>query len=309
MEDAAEPIVKLNERRDWKVYEQKMLNIAKKYGKISEALIKGVEPKFTIPSFDGAGKSLTPEQIIDLEEAKLTMKDKRDYEKDKITFTGILVDSLGPSIESALRADKDFEDNYVKNDFLKIWNFLKDFCVMSVMLDVDDLKFGLWHTEQGNRSFDEYVLDLEHKTKYLKANKEQLEDKDLVLIFLKGLDPSRYSECIAEIRAEKGTATYPTTYVQAKDRVRVWGRLRSVESASMGDVTIKGVGQAALVAKSNEKGQKCNRCGETHETKLCPYDYMDMHCDKCDKYGHKTECHKSHFKGKKTKHAFYTTVF
>jgi hypothetical protein len=224
---------------------------------------------------------------LKLEVEKLMLKARMQYEDDKIEFTGLLMETLGPIMKAAIRADESFSKWYAGNDFLSMWRFLKNFYIKGVMLDVDEIKYELWHSNQGNKSFDEYILGLEHKLQVLKVNKEEVTEKDLFLIFLKGLNVKTYSECITRMGETKGTELYPSTYVDAKERVKVWGRLRGVDSSR----NFEGVSKeySVYVTKASGKVVKCYRCGDSHLIKDCPLTDERLRCDKCDQRGHVTE--------------------
>jgi hypothetical protein len=276
-------VPKLQERNEWAGYERKMLNVAKKYGKVCEALINEVEPDFSIKETTGQLGSFKLQ--MEVEEAKLMLKDKRDYETNKVSFTGILMCSLGESIEAAIRAEGLFSDWYQKNDYLQIWLKLKDYCVKSVMMDLDDVKYALWHSKQGTRSMDEYILEMENKMKILGDNGEKIEDEDMVLIFIKGLDEERFKEYIAEVRAWKGTKGYPEDYVQAKDKFKLWGGLRGLNGKCEDNTRGKTRKETPIETVMEVKVRKCQRCGGNHYKSECGLS-GDVKCTNCGKRGH-----------------------
>jgi hypothetical protein len=103
-----------------------MINVAKRYGKI--ALTSGSEPTFVMKP-PTAGRASVFETSIQIEEAKLVMKEKREYELNKIKFTGVIMDSMGSTIECSLRAEEEFDVKYNTNDYLGLWKMLKNMCI------------------------------------------------------------------------------------------------------------------------------------------------------------------------------------
>jgi hypothetical protein len=279
MERISVPI--LQERQDWPGYERKMVNLAKRYGRVSEALVKMAEPKFEIKSSSTRASSV--DGGIELEEAKTVIKERSEYQTNKIEFTGIIMESLSPVMEASIRSEAHFESWYNDNDYLSIWKALKDLCIKSVMSDVDDIKYQIWQTKQRESTFEEYVLKLEHYMKVLKDSNEMISESDLVLLFIKGLDKNRYHELVAEIGSAKGTADYPDSYVKAKERVRIWGKLRGVEAK----IEPKFEPRTAFVSKSERTGKfKCFRCGGDHHVRECDIKRHEAKCSVCGKDGH-----------------------
>jgi hypothetical protein len=256
-----------------------MLNLAKRYGRICEALTKNEEPEFTIegPSNSRASSS---ENAIWLEESKLLLKEKREYSLHCVTFTGIIMETLGSNIERMVRADEHFQEFYNDNKVLRLWKMIKDLCTKDAMQDLDDVKYSLWNTKQAKRSFDEYVLELEQRVKLLNDGNIKVNEDDLVLIFIKGLDQTRYGEHVADIRSTKGKSGYPMTYIAAKEVSQVYGRLRQLNGAASRNP------ENAMVVETREEKIMCYRCGGNHLRRDCEKRASEVKCDKCGKSGH-----------------------
>jgi hypothetical protein len=244
LEVGAASIPRLTERSQWSTHHKRMVNVAKKYGKVAQTLVEEKEPTFEV--LPGTASKGSFEQLLEVEKAKLVLKEEADFKENKIRFTSLIIDCLGTSMEAAIRSEEFFVEWYQENNFLKIWIKLKDLCVKSIMLDVDEKKYALWRVTQGTKSLDEYVIEVEDMVKVLEDNECHIEEEDVILIFMMGLE-KRYGELVAEIRATRGTASYPDTFVKVKEMVKVWSNLRGLDNVrkTFGD----GLGNQILFTK------------------------------------------------------------
>jgi hypothetical protein len=270
---------KLEERTQWTVFEKKMINLAKGYGKVADALYDEEEPEFVVVA--GTAAKGTFEQLVDVEKAKITLKEEADYKYDKRKFTGLLVGLLGSTMEAALRAEESFEAWYHDDNYLKIWIKLKEMCVKSVMADLDEKKYGFWRIIQGERSLDEFVLEIEYTLGVLRENKCTIEEEDAVLVFIMGLDEKRYKEFVAEIRSRRGTPEYPDSFVKIKEMAKIWGSLRGLNACRREARR----SETAMEVQAHGK-YTCNRCGGDHQTRECTVANSDLKCSNCGKKGH-----------------------
>jgi hypothetical protein len=110
-----------------------------------------------------------------------------------------------------VRADERFKEYYDGNKVLKLWSMLRDLCTKDAMQDLGVVKYALWNTKKGKRSFEEYVLEIEQLLKSLSCGNVVMTEEDQVIIFVQGLDRTRYGEFVANIKVKKGTEGYPDT--------------------------------------------------------------------------------------------------
>ena len=68
-------------------------------------MTKNEEPEFTIEG-PLSSRASSSENAIWLEESKLLLKEKREYSLHCVTFTGIIMETLGSNIERMVRADE-----------------------------------------------------------------------------------------------------------------------------------------------------------------------------------------------------------
>ena len=75
-EQKAESQPTINGREEWPSYERGMLNLAKRYGRVCEMMMKNEEPKFEVQEHTSSRAS-SAENALWLEESKLVLKEKK----------------------------------------------------------------------------------------------------------------------------------------------------------------------------------------------------------------------------------------
>jgi hypothetical protein len=226
-------------------------------------LATGIEAKFemaeTAKALRSLGSSEAQAQLM-ADEAKELRKEKREYESYRRQFTGVIMSSLGAAMEHQVRVHAKFGVSYSENNILVLWNIIKGICTKDVVEDLDEAKYHLWNVRQGNRSFDEYVLDIEQKLRVLTDGKVEFTQPDLVNIFIMGLNPKIFKDKISDIKAHRNLPEYPSDFLSVKEVFRVWYQIRA--RASDFEVSVGAVSESKTV--------KCWKCQGSHYRSQCP---------------------------------------
>jgi hypothetical protein len=208
---------------------------------------------------------------------KTIKKREARYHGDKRAFIGVMMESLCPTLDRAMRAQSSFSKLYEDHSLIELWILLKDICVKNGMRRYDILKHNLWNIRQQRRSFDEYIVDFEYQVKIL-TDGDILSEQDQVNIFLNGLDSERYGTKISDVRSLEDSI-YPKTYLEIKDIFSIWINSRFTR----GDT-----GSVYVAAFS--KGISCYRCGGSHLMNECNKMASSVICTTCSGQGHMTKC-------------------
>jgi hypothetical protein len=261
----------LNKRADWPEFERIMINAAKRYGAVERTLMRLEEPRFEVSATPSAtrssGSSHFNESIL-LEELKELRKSRKEYEDYSREFVGLLIDSLGISMERIVRIHPKFLEAYSGNSVLELWKIILDICTKDVVQDLDEAKHHLWNIRQGDTSFEEYILDIEQRSRVLLGGKVEISQEDIVTIFIQGLNMDIFADKVAEIKARKGTDGYPTDFLKAKEIFRIWSDIRLRASGSQ---KVKGYTMDEQVQAMDISKVVCYKCKKRgHVRRDCP---------------------------------------
>jgi hypothetical protein len=268
---------------EWAGFEIYIFNVSRRFGEVGDAILSRKEILFVIP--ESAGRSGSSEQAIWLEEVKSIKRREEKYRHDNRNFVGFLMESLSPAIDRAMRVQNNFDKLYADHNSVELWIMLKSLCINNTVKRLDDIKHHLWGIRQGNRTYDEFILDFELQVRYLSDCGEKVSESDQVIIFLNGLDSDRYTTKLADVRSLSDEA-YPKTYLDIKAIFDIWINSR-FPRGDTGAVSNTNSNNESIFAVSRVR--TCYRCGGHHYMSQCKKNEDSVVCRTCSGYGHLTK--------------------